>query len=154
MSNIEADQLRIAFATERRAWEAREARLRALLRDCWEVLDNYSDVVDGEDGTPRANAAMALLHEIEQVLPYVGWVCERHRTALPPMAALSPYAAIYSALGDASHRVRDVLAEIPCGPRTYTLQLHWTRWTKPSMTLWATLALEADEARRAAGDEV
>lgn len=69
MSNIEADQLRIAFATERRAWEAREARLRALLRDCREVLDNYSDVVDGEDGTPRANAAMALLHEIEQVLP-------------------------------------------------------------------------------------
>lgn len=87
--------------------------------------------------------------------PDVGWVCELHRTALPPMAAPSPYAAIYSALCDASNMVGDVLAEIPCGPRTYALRLHWTRLDNAlDDAMCHLLALEADEARRAAGDEV
>lgn len=30
-------------------------------------LDNHSDVVDGEDGHPKANTTMYLLHELEQV---------------------------------------------------------------------------------------
>ena len=75
MSNIEADQLRIAFSTERRFWTAREADLRNtiadlrdLLLDCQAVLDNYTDVVDACDGTPRPNAAMSLMQRIEEVL--------------------------------------------------------------------------------------
>ena len=75
MSNIEADQLRIAFSTERRAWTAREAELRDqiadlrdLLQDCLNVLDNYVDVVDACDGTPRANDALDLTARIEAVL--------------------------------------------------------------------------------------
>ena len=68
MSNIEADQLRIAFSVERRAWEQREANLLYLLQECADVLDNYSDVVDACDGTPRPNAAMSLIQRIEEVL--------------------------------------------------------------------------------------
>ena len=68
MSNIEADQLRIAFSVERRAWEQCEANLLYLLQECADVLDNYSDVVDACDGTPRPNAAMSLIQRIEEVL--------------------------------------------------------------------------------------
>lgn len=44
------------------------------LRECEDVLDDYSDVVDGEDGQPRSNRAMALLGEVERAIALV----ERH----------------------------------------------------------------------------
>jgi hypothetical protein len=42
-----------------------------VLLECADVLDNYSDVTDGEDGQPRANAAMAMLSRVNNVLAKV-----------------------------------------------------------------------------------
>ena len=39
----------------------------ALLREVAEFLDNYSDVVDGQDG-PRPNQAMSLLRDLENLI--------------------------------------------------------------------------------------
>lgn len=39
-----------------------------VLRECAEVLDNYSDVDDGDDGRPVANRAMQMLRAIEDVI--------------------------------------------------------------------------------------
>ena len=39
----------------------------ALLREVAEFLDNYSDVVDGEDG-PKPNQAMNLLRDLENLI--------------------------------------------------------------------------------------
>ena len=39
----------------------------ALLREVAEFLDNYSDVVDGQDG-PRPNQAMNLLRDLENLI--------------------------------------------------------------------------------------
>ena len=39
--------------------------LIAVLEEALEVLDDYSDVVDGEDGQPRANKAMAMFQTIK-----------------------------------------------------------------------------------------
>ena len=44
----------------------RIARLESLLQECAEFLDNYIDVVDGPDGKPRPNPAMALFQLIEE----------------------------------------------------------------------------------------
>lgn len=41
--------------------------LEALQR-CAELLDDYSDVNDGEDGQPVPNRAMSLLHDVEAAL--------------------------------------------------------------------------------------
>ena len=39
----------------------------SLLNDIAEFLDNYSDVVDGQDG-PRPNQAMSLLRDLENLI--------------------------------------------------------------------------------------
>lgn len=44
-------------------------RLEALLADCAEFLDGYSDVVDGDYGEPAPNAAMSLLSAINEEIP-------------------------------------------------------------------------------------
>jgi hypothetical protein len=41
--------------------------LEALQR-CAELLDDYSDVNDGDDGQPRPNRAMSLLQDVEAVI--------------------------------------------------------------------------------------
>jgi hypothetical protein len=41
-------------------------KLEALLADCAEFLEPYSDVVDGSYGEPSPNAAMSLLSEIKE----------------------------------------------------------------------------------------
>jgi hypothetical protein len=41
-------------------------RLEALLADCAEFIEPYSDVVDGSYGEPSPNAAMSLLSEINE----------------------------------------------------------------------------------------
>jgi len=41
-------------------------KLEALLADCAEFLEPYSDVVDGSYGEPAPNAAMALLSAINE----------------------------------------------------------------------------------------
>ena len=41
-------------------------RLEALLADCAEFLDGYSDVVDGDYGVPEPNKAMRLLSAINE----------------------------------------------------------------------------------------
>ena len=40
--------------------------LEELLERCADVLDSYSDVVDGDYGVPEPNKAMALLSEIRK----------------------------------------------------------------------------------------
>ena len=40
--------------------------LEELLERCADVLDSYSDVVDGDYGIPEPNKAMALLSEIRK----------------------------------------------------------------------------------------
>jgi len=42
------------------------AKLKALLADCAEFLEPYSDVSDGAYGDPVPNAAMSLLSEINE----------------------------------------------------------------------------------------
>ena len=42
------------------------AKLEALLADCAEFIEPYSDVSDGAYGEPVPNAAMALLSEINK----------------------------------------------------------------------------------------
>lgn len=42
--------------------------LRAVLREAIEVLDNYSDVNDGEDGSPVPNRAMAMMQVLDAAL--------------------------------------------------------------------------------------
>jgi hypothetical protein len=44
----------------------RIAKLKALLADCAEFIEPYSDVVDGAYGEPAPNAAMSLLSEIKE----------------------------------------------------------------------------------------
>lgn len=46
---------------------ANSARLADALRDCAELLDDYSDVNYGEDG-PRPNRAMSMLQRVKLVL--------------------------------------------------------------------------------------
>jgi hypothetical protein len=41
-------------------------KLEALLADCAEFLEPYSDVVDGSYGEPSPNAAMSLLSSINE----------------------------------------------------------------------------------------
>jgi hypothetical protein len=41
-------------------------KLEALLADCAEFLEPYSDVVDGSYGEPSPNAAMSLLSQINE----------------------------------------------------------------------------------------
>jgi hypothetical protein len=40
--------------------------LEELLERCADVLDSYSDVIDGDYGVPEPNKAMALLSEIRK----------------------------------------------------------------------------------------
>ena len=61
----EVDKLRTAldaagFAIVRKAADESE-RLRAALQELMEFVDEYSDVVDGDDGVPEPNRAMSLL---------------------------------------------------------------------------------------------
>jgi len=44
------------------------AELEALLEQCAEFLESYSDVVDGDYGVPEPNRAMSLLSEINAAL--------------------------------------------------------------------------------------
>ena len=62
------EEVDIALAAERLASSTREQAMREVLQDCADYLDNYSDVVDACDGTPRPNAAMSLIQRIEEVL--------------------------------------------------------------------------------------
>lgn len=39
-----------------------------LLNDLRDLLDDYSDVVDGDDGQPRPNRAMSALAEVDRLL--------------------------------------------------------------------------------------
>jgi hypothetical protein len=39
-----------------------------LLRDVLEVLYDYSDVLDGDDGQPRPNRAMSMMTEVERAI--------------------------------------------------------------------------------------
>jgi hypothetical protein len=43
--------------------------LEELLERCADVLDSYSDVVDGDYGIPEPNKAMSLLSEIRKEIP-------------------------------------------------------------------------------------
>jgi hypothetical protein len=43
------------------------------LREIAEVLDNYSDTVDGEDGEPMPNAAMS----VQQKVDWAIWTLEK-----------------------------------------------------------------------------
>jgi hypothetical protein len=45
-----------------------ERELVGMLEECAEFIDNYVDVVDGDDGLPQANRAMSLVSEIDEVL--------------------------------------------------------------------------------------
>jgi hypothetical protein len=42
--------------------------LLEMLQRCAELLDDYSDIRDGDDGTPRPNRAMSLLQDVEAVI--------------------------------------------------------------------------------------
>ena len=44
-------------------------KLEALLADCAEFIEPYSDISDGAYGIPVPNAAMALMSEILEALP-------------------------------------------------------------------------------------
>lgn len=37
-----------------------------VLNECWEFLDNYVDVNDGDDGRPVPNRAMALQQRVQE----------------------------------------------------------------------------------------
>lgn len=54
-----------AVLTER---DARIEKLEAALQDTLAYLDQYVDVVDGDNGAPEPNAAMSLTTRIEEVL--------------------------------------------------------------------------------------
>ena len=54
-----------AVLTER---DARIEKLEAALQDTLAYLDQYVDVVDGDNGVPEPNAAMSLTTRIEEVL--------------------------------------------------------------------------------------
>lgn len=43
--------------------------LEELLERCADVLDSYSDVIDGDYGIPEPNKAMSLLSEIRKEIP-------------------------------------------------------------------------------------
>jgi hypothetical protein len=43
--------------------------LEELLERCADVLDSYSDVIDGDYGVPEPNKAMSLLAEIRKEVP-------------------------------------------------------------------------------------
>ncbi len=53
---------------ERQALLARVARLEADLLECREYLEVDMDVVDGSNGEPRPNRAMALVNMIDETL--------------------------------------------------------------------------------------
>lgn len=42
-----------------------------VLQRCAELLDDYQDVNDGDDGQPRPNRAMSLLQDVEAVIAKV-----------------------------------------------------------------------------------
>ena len=42
--------------------------LEAALQECHDFIENYADVVDGDDGFPEPNQAMALLGVINKAL--------------------------------------------------------------------------------------
>lgn len=48
------------------------AEMFTLLVDVAAVLDNYEDVIDGADGQPVPNRAMAMLREVETLLAEIG----------------------------------------------------------------------------------
>lgn len=65
----------VALAQEKDPNWAANARLIAsapelleTLHRCAELLDDYSDVLDGDDGQPRPNRAMSLLQDVERVI--------------------------------------------------------------------------------------
>lgn len=43
-------------------------RLQSALQECHDFIENYADVVDGDDGFPEPNQAMALLGLINEAL--------------------------------------------------------------------------------------
>lgn len=60
---------------QRRAWRKamtpaakKIKRLQAALQECHDFIENYADVVDGDDGFPEPNQAMALLGVINEAL--------------------------------------------------------------------------------------
>jgi hypothetical protein len=60
---------------QRQAWRkamipaAKEIkRLQSALQECHDFIENYADVVDGDDGFPEPNQAMALLGLINEAL--------------------------------------------------------------------------------------
>ena len=53
---------------ERLALAQARAEVRDLLYEVSEFLDNYVDVLDGDEGHPRPNKAMRLVSEIEIVI--------------------------------------------------------------------------------------
>lgn len=43
-------------------------RMEELLRECFEFIDDFSDVKDGDDGVPEANRAMSLCQRIDDFI--------------------------------------------------------------------------------------
>lgn len=55
---------------ERQHAACRRARLEMIdaLNECYEFIENYADVDDGDYGMPKPNKAMRLLQTIDEVL--------------------------------------------------------------------------------------
>ena len=51
---------------------AKDSEALDVLERCAELLDDYSDVVDGDYGEPRPNRAMSLLTDVQAVLDKAG----------------------------------------------------------------------------------
>ena len=58
---------------ERQALLARITRLEADLLECREYLEDEMDVIDGSDGSPMPNRAMALVNMIDETLHGAGF---------------------------------------------------------------------------------
>ena len=62
-----ADQVRV-YVKERHEAADKIERLQTALQECHDFIENYADVVDGNDGFPEPNQALALLGVINEAL--------------------------------------------------------------------------------------
>lgn len=70
--NADHDEVAVLYSDERQAANAlliaAAPDMLDALHECADLLDNYSDVIDGDDGQPRPNRAMSMLTEIERII--------------------------------------------------------------------------------------
>jgi tetrahydromethanopterin S-methyltransferase subunit B len=59
---------RVSASFDVRKLRARIGKLEAVIDDLMEFVDEYSDVVDGDDGDPEPNQAMSLITMARDVL--------------------------------------------------------------------------------------